>query len=82
MHKELGTFVCLDDITQHAELEMNPVIYNPTKDTIAYRIELLFKVVKQYFNVELTSDQLIHLTKYESYQLNDFVKELRSILYK
>lgn len=74
------TFVCLDDVTQHAEY-INPVIYNPSKDTVAFRIDLLYRNVKQYFNIELTSDELIHLTKYDVYQLNEFVDELRKIIY-
>lgn len=73
-------FVCLDDITQHP-VEMNPVIYNPGKDTVEFRVDLLFKVVKEYFNIELTSDQLISLTKYDIHQLNEFATELRKIIY-
>ena len=73
------TFVCLDDITCHIE-EFNNVIYNPNIDGIPERVDKLFKVIKDRFDVELTSEQLIHLTKYESYQLEEFVDELKKYI--
>lgn len=73
------TFVCLDDITCHVE-EFNNVIYNPNIDGIPERVDKLFKVIKDRFDIELTSEQLIHLTKYESYQLEEFVDELKKYI--
>ena len=73
------TFVCLDDISKHIE-DMNPVIYNPNVDDIAMRTVRLFDVIKNRFDVELTSEQLIHLTKHESYQLEEFVNELKKYI--
>lgn len=73
------TFVCLDDVTGRME-EMNYVIYNPSKDNIAFRIDLLYRTIKQGCGIELTSDQLMHLTKYDVHQLNEFAEELRQII--
>lgn len=72
-------FVCLDDIVGHP-VEMNHVIYNPAKDNMAFRAERLFKTIKEGCNVELTSDQINHLIKYDVYQLKDFTFELRAIV--
>jgi len=72
-------FVCLSDITNRLE-EYNPVIYNPAKDPIPFRVELLFRTIKEHTGVELTSEQLTDLTKYEIHQLNEFVEKLRKIL--
>lgn len=74
------TFVCLDDIVGYP-VEMNTVIYNPTKDTVAYRIDLLYNTIKEAFGIELTSAQLTHLTLYQSHQLEEFKKELQDIIY-
>lgn len=76
----LNSFVCLDDITGHYEPH-NYVVYNPLKDTIAYRTERLFKTIKESMGIELTSAQLCELTSYEVYELNSFVEALREILY-
>ena len=73
------TFVCLDDISCHIE-EFNNVIYNPNTDGIPERVDKLFRIIKERFDVELTSEQLIHLTKYESYQLEEFVDELKKYI--
>lgn len=81
MIKEIGhnTFVCLDDVTCKKE-DMNYVIYNPNKDSIPFRVELLYKTIKAGTGVELTSEQLVHLTKYDSSQLHEFISELQKIL--
>lgn len=81
MIKEFGhnTFVCLDDVTCKKE-DMNYVIYNPNKDSIPFRVELLYKTIKAGTGVELTSEQLVHLTKYDSSQLHEFISELQKIL--
>lgn len=73
------TFVCLDDITGHME-EMNYVIYNPAKDCLPFRAELLYRTIKEGTGIELTSDQINHLTKYEVHQLNQFIDELKQII--
>ena len=74
-----NTFVCLDDITGKKE-EMNYVIYNPNKDNIPFRVDLLYRTIKAGLGVELTSEQLGRLTKYESDQLHEFIDELQKIL--
>lgn len=73
------TFVCLDDIVDHP-VELNVVIYNPSKDNIAYRSELLYRTIKKELGIELTSDQLNHLILYQTYQLDEFKKELKEII--
>lgn len=73
------TFVCLDDVTGHPE-KLNYVIYNPSKNSLPYRAELLYRTIKEGTEVELTSDQINHLTKYEVHQLHDFVNELKQII--
>lgn len=75
------TFVCLDDVTGKPE-PLNYVIYNPSKDTVSFRVDLLYRTIKEGAGIELTSEQLIHLTKYDVHQLNDFVEELREIIEK
>lgn len=74
-----NTFVCLDEIT-HKKENMNYVIYNPNKDSIPFRVELLYRTIKAGTGVELTSEQLNHLTKYEADQLHEFITELQKIL--
>ena len=69
------TFVCLDDISKRMELK-NFVIYNPNVDGIAERSEKLFRHIRDRFDVALTSEELIELTKYESHQLEEFVEKL------
>lgn len=73
------SFVCLDDISGHPE-SMNCVIYNPLKNDIAFRIELLHRIILKHFNVDLTSEQLIHLTRYDATELKDFVTDLKKII--
>lgn len=82
MIREIGsnTFVCLDDVTGQPE-ELNYVIYNPSKDNLAFRAELLYRTIKEGTGVELTSDQINHLIKYEVHQLNKFIDELRCIIF-
>ena len=75
------TFVCVDDITGYP-VEMNHVIYNPSKDSTAFRTELLYKTIKESFNVELSSDELIELTSYDVYELDTFIERLKNIINK
>ena len=72
-------FVCLDDVSGKIE-DMNYVIYNPSKDAPHERINKLYERVKERFGVELTSDQLNHLTKYDVFELHEFVTELKQII--
>lgn len=74
-----NTFVCLDDITGQLE-EMNYVIYNPSKQHPHERVNYLYEKIKERFNVELTSEQLIWLTKYDTHELNQFVSDLKQII--
>lgn len=73
------TFVCMDDVSGCVE-DMNYVIYNPSKDVPHERINKLYERVKERFGVELTSDQLNHLTKYDVFELHEFVAELKQII--
>lgn len=72
-------FVCLDEITG-APLELNTVIYNPSKDNMAFRSELLYKTIYDYYGIKLSSEQLMHLTKYDIHELDTFKKELKGII--
>lgn len=72
-------FVCLDEITG-APLELNKVIYNPSKDNTAFRSELLYKTIYDYYGIKLSSEQLVHLTKYDVHELDTFKKELKEII--
>lgn len=74
-------FVCLDEITG-APLELNKVIYNPGKDNIAFRSELLYKTIYDYYGIKLSSEQLVHLTKYDVHELDTFKKELKEIIHE
>ena len=73
-------FVCMDDISRMPE-ELNYVIYNPLVDSLHERIDKLYNRIKERFGVELTSEQLIHLTKYDVTELNKFASELRDIIF-
>lgn len=73
------TFVCMDDISGQPE-DMNYVIYNPSKQLPHERINHLYEKIKERFGVELSSEQLEHLTKYDIYELARFVTELRQII--
>ena len=77
--KHKNTFVCLDDITELFE-EYNPVIYNPNIDQVAERVDRLYNSIERRFNIKLSSDDLIELTKYNSYELDKFITRLREIL--
>lgn len=74
-------FVCLDEITE-VPLELNPVIYNPGKDNMAFRSELLYKTIYNHYGIKLSSEQLMHLTKYDVHELDTFKKELKEIIRK
>jgi hypothetical protein len=71
-------FVCIDDISGRVE-SLNYVIYNPKQDTCE-RINLLYEKIKERFGVELTSEQLTNLTRYDVNHLPEFVKELKQII--
>ena len=73
------SFVCLDDVSGTIE-DMNYVIYNPSKDPPHERINKLYERVKERFDIELTSDELERLTKYDAFQLSEFVSELQKII--
>lgn len=73
------TFVCMDDISGQPE-DMNYVVYNPSNQLPHERINHLYEKIKERFGVELTSDQLDHLTKYDVFELHEFVTELKQII--
>lgn len=77
--KHKNTFVCLDDITEDYE-EHNPVIYNPNIDKVAERVDRLYNSIERRFNVKLSSEELIELTKYSSFELDKFITRLREII--
>lgn len=81
MFKELRncSFVCLDDISDHCEA-MNYVIYNPSKQTKEERVELLYRKIKEAFDVDLSSEELNRLTSYDVFELSKFVEELKGII--
>ena len=74
-----ATFVCIDDISETIE-PLNHVIYNPSKDSKHERVNRLYDIVKQRFDIELSSEQLEHLTKFETDELTQFVHELKEII--
>ena len=76
-----AVFVCYDDISSDIINEANPVIYNPILDETEKRIQLHDKV-KECFNVELTTEQLDSLCAKDKYRIEEFVKELKSYIYK
>ena len=77
--KHKNTFVCLDDITELFE-EHNPVIYNPNVDKIAERVDRLYNSIERRFNIKLSSNDLIELTKYTAFELDNFIIRLREII--
>lgn len=79
-YERSNSFVCLDEITRQPE-DPNPVIYNPGKDNLAFRSELLYRIILDRTGTKLTSEQLIHLTKYDVSELNTFVSELQKIIH-
>ena len=76
-----AVFVCYDDISSDIINEANPVIYNPILDEVEKRTQLHDKV-KECFNVELTTEQLDSLCTKDKYRIEEFVKELKSYIYK
>lgn len=74
-----NSFVCLDEVTGKME-EMNYVIYNPNIDALPARVSLLYKTIKASTGLELTDDQLAHLTAYDSQHLRGFVDDLSEII--
>ena len=76
-----AVFVCYDDISSDIINEANQVIYNPILDEVEKRTHLHDKV-KDCFNVELTSEQLDSLCTKDKYRIEEFVKELKSYIYK
>jgi hypothetical protein len=73
------SFVCLDDISGYP-VKMNYVIYNPSKQTKEERVELLYRKIKEAFDVDLSSDELNRLTSYDVSELSKFVEELKEII--
>lgn len=73
------TFVCMDDISGQPE-DMNYVVYNPSNQLPHERINHLYEKIKERFGVELSSEQLEHLTKYDMHELSKFVSELQQII--
>lgn len=74
-----ATFVCIDDISETIE-PLNHVIYKPSKDSKHERVNRLYDIVKQRFDVELSLFQLDHLTNFETDELTQFVHELKEII--
>lgn len=77
--KHKNTFVCLDDITELFE-EFNPVIYNPNIDKIAERVDRLYNAIHKRFDIQLSSEELIELTKYNAFELDSFITRLKEII--
>lgn len=73
------TFVCLDDVSGCVE-DMNYVIYNPTVDGTVQQTRKLFEYIKERFNIELTSDEILSLLKYDEQHLTEFVIDLKSLI--
>lgn len=80
MYQRNNSFVCLDEITHQPE-DLNPVIYNPGKDSLPFRSELLYRTIFNGTGHELTSEQLMHLCSYDVSELEAFKSELRKIIY-
>ena len=72
-------FVCLDDITGTPE-NLNKVIYNPARDSKDVIPERLFNGVEEKFGVKLSLDEIMSLTSYDEYHLNEFANDLRKII--
>ena len=73
-------FVCLDDIVDTIG-GFNPVIYNPNRQYVqAERVEMLYRTMKKYLDIDLTSDELDRLTLYDSQELDKFIVDLREIV--
>ena len=83
MGKELksAVFVCYDDIVPSGIVDgLNPVGYNPILEEEEKR-KMLARSVQEIFNVILTDDELDSLCKYDKYNLEEFVKEIRKCIY-
>ena len=83
MGKELksAVFVCYDDIVPSGIVDgLNPVVYNPILEEEEER-KMLARSVQEIFNVILTDDELDSLCKYDKYNLEEFVKEIRKCIY-
>jgi hypothetical protein len=76
-----NSFVCLDDVSECVE-DMNYVIYNPNIEGVEIRKNRLYEKIKWRFGVELTEEQLDHLTSYGALDLEKFVQELQQIIKK
>lgn len=76
-----NSFVCLDEVTGDCYMDRpNPVIYNPGRDSMAYRAELLFKTIKENVGLELSSAQINSLIRYDVHETKGFIIELRQII--
>lgn len=73
-------FICIDDITG-SPCALNTVIYNPLLSKERNE-EILYNAVKTQLWVELTPDELDMLTSYGRYSMNEFIIQLRRIIYK
>lgn len=75
-------FVCLDDIVDTVN-GFNPIIYNPNRQYVqAERVEMLYRTMNEYLNIDLTSEELDRLTVYDSQDLDKFIVALREIVNK
>lgn len=73
-------FVCLDDIVDTVN-GFNPIIYNPNRQYVqAERVEMLYRTMNEYLNIDLTSEELDRLTVYDSQDLDKFIVALREIV--
>lgn len=73
-------FVCLDDIVDTVD-GFNPIIYNPNRQYVqAERVEMLYRTMNEYLNIDLTSEELDRLTVYDSQDLDKFIVALREIV--
>lgn len=73
-------FVCLDDIVDTVN-GFNPIIYNPNRQYVqAERVEMLYRTMSEYLNIDLTSEELDRLTVYDSQDLDKFIVALREIV--
>ena len=64
-------FVTLEDILG-GQCELNPIIYNPLLSKLRNE-EILKKITKNEFRVELTDDDVDELTVYDIHHLQDFI---------
>lgn len=71
-------FACLSHITGDMETE-NKVLYNPMLSK-ERNMCIIQNIVKKKFNVELTQEELMHITDYDRYQIKAFVYKLREYI--